>query len=332
MTMIPYLRESPVSFGCKKFLVQDANNDPEEDEVALLKDCSKCKFAKYCSVACQKADWKNHKEPCRTLSMMAHDLKKMEEECPDFKVKREITIHEVEKILAERKIHYNEKCDDRIHDIIGMLKKYEDDDGRCKYLHVRLLHASVFWYYAEFYNSYFIYKKYYAYIKDLIKCCPVLMDHLIFYLIMSLINLGLDDEAFNVINVWNVEFKHEKSEDLVPLTKAILDDDWSRLSKYDKYGSIEESLELLKLLVTMRDQYDEDDFANNCEKMYQLFPFLPAILAIKIRNMLNLNTNRENFEDFARAVNGDNGMLKKWKSCYPGILQNIGSMILQSVK
>ena len=35
------------------------------------------------------------------------------------------------------------------------------DDGRCKYLHVKLLHASVFWYYAEYYNSYFIYKKYY---------------------------------------------------------------------------------------------------------------------------------------------------------------------------
>ena len=188
--------------------------------------------------------------------------------------------------------------------------------------------SSVFWYYAEYYNSYFIYNKYYSYINDLIKCCPVLMDHLIYYLIMSLINLGLDDEAFNLINVWNVEFKHEKSKDLVPLVKAILDEDWLKLPKYDKYDSIEDSLELLNLLVTLRDQYDEEDFINNCEKKYQLFPFLPAILAIKIRNMLNLNTNRENFEDFVEAVNGDNGRLKNWRTCYPGILQNIGLMIL----
>ena len=63
--------------------------------------------------------------------MMAHDLKEMEEESPDYKSEREITIQEIEKILAERSIHYKEKCDERTHDIIEMLKKHEDDDGRC---------------------------------------------------------------------------------------------------------------------------------------------------------------------------------------------------------
>ena len=63
--------------------------------------------------------------------MMTHDLKKMEEECPHYNYAKEITIQEIEKILAERSIHYKEKCDERTHDIIEMLKKHEDDDGRC---------------------------------------------------------------------------------------------------------------------------------------------------------------------------------------------------------
>ena len=42
--------------GCKKFLDKD------------LKTCSKCKFAKYCSRACQTADWKNkHKKHCNEV-------------------------------------------------------------------------------------------------------------------------------------------------------------------------------------------------------------------------------------------------------------------------
>lgn len=33
-----------------------------------LKKCSRCKFAKYCSVACQRADWPDHRAMCRRLS------------------------------------------------------------------------------------------------------------------------------------------------------------------------------------------------------------------------------------------------------------------------
>lgn len=33
-----------------------------------LKSCAKCHWASYCSRECQKADWKNHKQVCKTTS------------------------------------------------------------------------------------------------------------------------------------------------------------------------------------------------------------------------------------------------------------------------
>lgn len=33
-----------------------------------MKKCSQCKTARYCSTECQKADWKQHKPICETLS------------------------------------------------------------------------------------------------------------------------------------------------------------------------------------------------------------------------------------------------------------------------
>ena len=89
--MISYLRKSPICLGCKKFLVENANGSLQANEVASLKDCSKCKFAKYCCVKCQKKDWKDHKMHCETLSEMANHLKKLEEDHPGIEEHKEIT-------------------------------------------------------------------------------------------------------------------------------------------------------------------------------------------------------------------------------------------------
>ena len=186
--MISYLRKSPICIGCKKFLGENTNGGLQANEVASLKDCSKCKFAKYCSVKCQKKDWKDHKMHCETLSEMSDHLKKLEEDHPGIGENKDITDQEVEQVLEERSIFYVTKSDDRNHR--EFLEKYENDN-RCQYLYTRLVRARMYWYHAEVNNAYFLYERYYHYIKDLIKCCPVLMDNLVYYFIMSLIILDL---------------------------------------------------------------------------------------------------------------------------------------------
>ena len=305
--MISYLRKSPICLGCKKFIVDNPNDEPKANEVMSLKDCSKCKFAKYCSVQCQKKDWKGHKMHCEVLYRMAMAVKKYEKDHPGIGEHKDITAQEVEQVLEERSIFYAYKSDELRYDSPVILAKYENID-REKYLSTRLSHAKYLWYYAELNNTYFLYEKYYHYIRDIIKCCPVIIDKLIYYFVMSLINLGLDDEAFKIINVWCFDFENRATEDLVTLLKAMLDEDWDKLPKhYNKYFSTEDDIQVLKVFADCNDRW------NTAEHQYQLLPFVPAILAIKIRNLIYLNEKTheksQSYENFVQAIKEDNGSM-----------------------
>ena len=320
-----FLRKLQICFGCKKFFVDNPNKDLEEDEVATLKTCTKCKFAKYCSVKCQKNEWKHHKKHCETLVYLEEQQLAIEDEVDGIDDHNEITIKDVENILSEKKILYNIKC---VEDY-NLLEKYENED-RCRYLEIRLLFAKVYWYLAEHYNSWFLYQKYYYEIKDLMKNCPFLVDQLIYTYIMCLINFRWNKIAFGIINFWNFDFVEEKKDNLVPMLKALLDSKWStlwtlaNLKKYDKFSTVGTIIDSLKVINRMEDEVTKYE----AEIQFQLFPFLPAILAIKISNMLFFNDEKEDFEDFVEAVRGDNGQLKIWSQKYPGIIRKIGSMVL----
>lgn len=44
---------------------------PEDDIDLVLMRCSKCKRVAYCSVECQRADWRVHKQFCDTIVELA---------------------------------------------------------------------------------------------------------------------------------------------------------------------------------------------------------------------------------------------------------------------
>ena len=315
-----YLRKSPICLACKKFLVGNQNCRPNANEVVLLKDCSKCKFAKYCSVKCQKQHWKEHKKHCEAFYTIAYDLKKLEDDHPGIGEHKEITNQDIEQVLEQRSICYLIKIEhENYHDFLGLYESY----NRCLYLYTRLFHAKMYWYHAEANNAYFLYEKYYSYIKDLIKCCPVLMDCLIYYFVMSLIHLGFDDAAFKVINVWCFDFEYCPNEDLVLFLKAMLHDDWSKLPQhYNKYSTTKDDMLALRIYADSHDRWNTE------EAHYQLLPFVPAILAIKHRNLMSLHEKKLNFENFVEAINGDYGQLKTLSVCYWEIIQRIGTNVL----
>ena len=121
---------------------------------------------------------------------------------------------------------------------------------------------------------------------------------------MSLIILGKDNEAFTVINVWIQDFQNKSNNDLVPLLKAILNEDWDKLPKYDKFASTEKEIVTLEEI----NQMIKDDPSNTTvENQYQLFPFVPALLAIKIKNLDDLIKRKQDYENFAKAIKGDDG-------------------------
>jgi hypothetical protein len=49
------------------------------EDLDALKMCSLCKVVFYCSVECQKADWRGHKHACKINSDCRKDQKRLEE-------------------------------------------------------------------------------------------------------------------------------------------------------------------------------------------------------------------------------------------------------------
>jgi radical SAM protein with 4Fe4S-binding SPASM domain len=60
--------EARTKFVSDKFLNGVVASAQAASQVAKLRDCSRCRMAKYCSAACQKAHWATHKAICKQLA------------------------------------------------------------------------------------------------------------------------------------------------------------------------------------------------------------------------------------------------------------------------
>lgn len=65
--------------NCEKMFLEHINPDRAGRcannlcrKVEKLKKCSKCRVFTYCSLACQKTDWKRHKTTCREIYEIRH--------------------------------------------------------------------------------------------------------------------------------------------------------------------------------------------------------------------------------------------------------------------
>merc|ERR1712098_572326 len=59
------MMKSHCVFGKTRVLVKCANCGVLEKSEKQFKKCSRCGFVFYCSKACQRNDWKNHKQICK---------------------------------------------------------------------------------------------------------------------------------------------------------------------------------------------------------------------------------------------------------------------------
>ena len=66
-------RKSPRCHGCRKYLVEDPKLEPKENEIKILKKCTKCTLAKYCDRKCQIDDWNSHKKFCKHVSILSEE-------------------------------------------------------------------------------------------------------------------------------------------------------------------------------------------------------------------------------------------------------------------
>lgn len=90
---------------------------------AAAKRCSRCKRASYCSVACQKAAWKVHREECETLPKLLDLLDGDEEEFADCalasRVFRKMNQRDAEDEGEERSIRVDARGAASVHDVVG---------------------------------------------------------------------------------------------------------------------------------------------------------------------------------------------------------------------
>ena len=235
----------------------------------------------------KKQGWKMHREYCELI----YSLNERTEPTPNFE-KKGITNRDIKNILEEKENEF------ATHDIACSLYDYYDHEDMFCHLDFGLRLADIYWFVAEYHNACFLYEKYFDFIIGLMKICPVLITHLIYHFVMCRINMGLEVEALNVIFCWSTYFRPckvrgKKGAELRKLMTDILEKNWAEFPKHEiYYCSVQGMIELIK-----RDIVEQS----------QLYPFMPAILAIVISGVMNLSRQKDEFDNFRKAIDSDNG-------------------------
>ena len=290
-------RKSPICHGCLKILVENSEKEPlEENEVKNLSHCMSCNVAKYCSMKCQTKDYyiKHHKAYCKNIKK--HVIRINEMEAEGMKLRPWYEFGE-----------------------FGMNFEY------VKYFRQRFNLAFAIWHVAETYDCYSCYENFFNRIVEIARFIDLDSYHIIRpYMIMALMAMGLDDEAYGIIKFWAGQDYHC---DYAPNFREAF-----YVMAYDSDKELLDPGEYMHLPnQNKKENFYDDENLSPCYRCHgeNFHNFVPALIAIKLNILLDMDERNSNFQNFMKALEMDvDGRLMKWKLSYPHIIDKIILMIL----
>ena len=253
----------------------------EDKTFENLKKCAKCEIVAYCNRECQMADWKHHKDVCKYISEYANAIKDLE----DREYER---FHRPEEIEIGDFKTQNGCCD---FCVLTNAKEYADEPYM-KYVNYKMEYLYALWHMAEEYMDYELYEKYFNEASELMRISAKGTADLKYYCAWALINMGRDQEAYNLVKFWMATFDGKM--------------DYSKMreghgSSYDDQTDYKKLTALandLKPGEWLHMQPDQDMYENifDVVKKHQVMDykhgaFMAALLAIKINIVIKMEAS-----------------------------------------
>ena len=311
-----------------------------------LRTCSKCHIAKYCSQKCQKNDWKgrggkcqgeeldkllkkhpgngprrSHQNICTCITIDLERIKALEEEHKGLERNFDISISDIENLVQAMLTYASYKYDKDV--IYNWLEKYEVQP-RIDYIKAKMNVLHHYWYLAENQNNLGLYKVFYNLSLSLVKYSPCAFDDLKINIIMSLIHMGREEEAFNMISFCSELMKKDVNKErmMATLRSLTLDEKINNANMYDAVTIEDHNMYTIHLMEhegvqkkIMKDHFSE---------------VVPSLLATKINTILRLERNFQNYTNFQTVLETckEGDLLFDWKERYPHIINEISEMVL----
>ena len=262
-----------------------------------LKKCSQCHLASYCNRDCQRKDWKyNHKDECFHIKKVTEDLEKLEANYGSQ------GILEPPKILADDFKYHRGCCN-----ICTDKKKIEcANEPHQKLVHKKFTYAFAMWHMAEKYNSYMLYKKFFDYIAELARVSIKGTCDLKNYLVMALMSLGRDQDAYNMIKFWIVTFNEKDNETLAKMANELNPGEWLHLPNQNMKEDLFELVDSKPPQFYLEGHSQGSSSLNDYKHNY----FMAALVAMKINIILKLEEALQDFKKHDKTFPSNDSIIE----------------------
>ena len=117
--------------------------------------------------------------------------------------------------------------------------------------------AYCIWNFAEASNSYVLYEKHFNMVVEIMRTSAFGLCEMKSFLVMALVNMNRDEEAYNTIKFWTNTFENTDSVTLATMTNRLLPGEWLHLPNQNR-----REIELFKIKDSFVFNYEEivDDF------------------------------------------------------------------------
>ena len=275
---------------------------PKED----LKKCGQCHLASYCSPDCQKKDWKYHKGECSHVKKVLGEIERMER----IAIGKKIFINgkpggvkePLPKVMAED-FEYHRGCCSTCTDL-----KMNEMNNEPHFISIRTKfnYAFAMWHMAEKYNSYTLYKKFFDYAAELTRVAIKGTSDLKNYMVMALMSLGRDQDAYNMIKFWIITFHEKDNETLAKMTNELNPGEWLHLPNQNMKEDLFELVDSKPPQFYLEGHSQGSSSLNDYKHNY----FMAALVAMKINIILKLEEALQDFKKHDKTFPSNDSIIE----------------------